>query len=714
MSYTQDNLYFTVNSPLGKDTLLFKEMNGEERLSDLFHFHLQMLSESSELSMEQIVGKRMTLVMRFAEGHQRYFNGVVSRFVQGGGDPRFSVYYADLRPWLWLLTLSCNCRIFQKMSVPDIIEQIFTDAGESDYRNELKGSYPEREYCVQYHESDFAFVTRLMADEGIFYYFEHEDGIHTLVMADDLDAHPDCPGLPEAIYQRAENLSRWEDAVTSCTFSQQVTTGAYEVDDFNFETPSLDLCVSTTGERGEQSIYEYDAGFETTGEGEKIAKRRMQACEWNNRLLEGKGYCFSFVAGHRFTLQEHPSESLNQAYILHSVSHTLSFNHYSNSFCAFPAEVLFRPPLIPNKPRIYGTQTAIVTGKSGEEIWTDKYGRIKVQFHWDREGKKDENSSCWIRVNQGWAGKGWGSYWLPRIGQEVIISYLNGDPDYPLVTGAVYNAEQVVPYALPEHKSRSTIKSRSTKEDDGFNEMRFEDKVGEEEYYMHAQKDMNIDVLNNQTSTIHMNRLATIEEEDDELVVAKGSRTTTIHKNRTTTIEEEDDTLTVAKGQRKETIKKNHEVTIQDGDRIIKVEKGAENHSIKKNYTIKVDGDLLIDVKGKVTIKAGQSIETKAGTSMTHKAGTSMESKAGTSLANKAGTSLENKAGTSLDNKAGTTLTNKANISVTNEANATLTNKANATLTNESSGMMTHKTSGLQKVEASGMTMVKGAIVMIN
>ena len=659
MPYTQKNLYFTVTTPLGKDKLLFKSLQGEESISDLFHFNVEMLSEAKDLDFEKIIGKNMTVNMKFAKDHQRYFNAVVTRFVQAGSDSRFTTYHAELRPWFWILTLTKDCKIFQNMKVPDIIKKVFDDLGfkgDDYYRDALKKTYEIREYCVQYEETAFNFVSRLMEDEGIFYFFEHTESQHVLVLADDLDTHKNCPTISTARFWQVTTEAPPEDVITECRLSQQVTVGKYAVDDFNFETPTTDLLTSVTGESGKMRIYEYPAGYSKTQQGEKIAQRRIESYEWKDKLLDGQGHCFGFVAGYKFKLTEHSAQNFNANYVLRWVSHSLSLTHYANSFQAFPAEVPFRPPIVTPKPRIHSTQSALVVGKKGEEIFTDKYGRIKVQFHWDQEGKNDEKSSCWIRVNQSWAGKTWGNFWLPRIGQEVIVSFLNGDPDRPLVTGAVYNAQQTVPYPLPAEQTKSTIKSHSTKEAQGFNEMRFEDKKDSEEFFMHAQKDMNTIVLNNQTNTIK--------------------------KNRTTTIEEEDDQLTVAKGNRTVTVKQNEELTVEDGDRTITIAKGKEEHTIKKDYTITVGGDLLIDVEGSITIKSGKSVTIKAAQSLT--------TEAGTSLTNKAGTSLADEAGTSLTNEAGTSMSNKANISITSKANASHT------------------------VEASGMVTVKGAIVMIN
>ncbi|MEK8016199.1 MAG: type VI secretion system tip protein TssI/VgrG [Candidatus Parabeggiatoa sp.] len=741
MAYTQDNLDFTVTTPLGKDKLLFKSLQGDESISGLFDFKVELLSEAKELDFKKIVGKNITVTMQFANKNKRFFNGIVMRFVQAGGDARFTIYYADVRPWLWVLSLTQNCKIFQNLSVPEIIKKVFDDLGFKGaeyYRDALTQSYDKREYCVQYEESAFNFVSRLMEEEGIYYFFEHEESKHVLVLADDCDAHKDCPGINTARFWQVPHQLPPEDAINECQLSQQVTIGKYAVDDFNFEIPATDLLKQVTGQSGKMRRYEYPAGYAKTAQGEKIAKRRIESYEWEDDLLEGQGYCFSLVAGHKFKLTEHPAKNFNAEYVLRWVSHSLSLSHYSNSFQAFPAKIPFRAPIVTPKPKIYSTQTAIVVGKKGEEIFTDKYGRIKVQFHWDQDGKNDEKSSCWIRVNQGWAGKNWGSLWLPRIGQEVIVSFLNGNPDTPLVTGAVYNAQQTVPYTLPTDQTKSTIKSNTSKGGKGYNEIRFEDKKDKEEFWVHAQKDMNIvvehdrtkKVLNDETNTIKMNRTTTIEEKDDKLTVAKGNRTTTIKLARTTSIQEKDDTLTVGKGSRIITIQqKDYKLTVAKGNREVKVQKGNETHLVQgtreikiikdethinqanftqkvtKNYLLKVTGNLTIDVTGNITLKSAKSITLKAGMNITSQAGMNLTAKAGMNLTNKATMSLTNDAGMSLTNKAGMALTNKAGLSLTDKA---------VMITNDASAMLTSKAGAMHQAKAGALMMVKGAIVMIN
>jgi len=482
--FTQENLLVTVTTPLGDNKLLFKSLQGEEQLSNLFQFH----------------------------------------------------------SWLWLLTLTTNCRIFQQLTVPEIIKKVFTDLGFSDYRLSLFYRYEQREYCVQYEETAFNFVSRLMEDEGLFYFFEHHEDKHVLVIGDDLGEHQPCPGIPTARFLQVINDTQPENAVTECYFSQQLTTGKYAVDDFNFETPARDLKTSIDSETHPFRVYEYGAGFSNRDQGEHKVRCRLEGCTTAQQLLEGQGHCFSFIAGYQFTLTNHPRRDFNQEYVLRWLSHSLSLTHYSNAFHAVPATVAFRPAVVTPKPRIVSTQTAIVTGPGGEEIWTDKYGRIKVQFHWDQDGQYDENSSCWVRVNQSWAGKGWGGIWIPRIGQEVIISFINGDPDRPLVTGAVYNAQQTVPYSLPADQTKSTIKSNSSKGGGGYNEFRFEDKIGQEEVYLQGQKDWNIlikhdkgqTVGHDETLSVGNNRTKTVGVDQSETIGS--NKTIKVGSNHTETI----------------------------------------------------------------------------------------------------------------------------------------------------------------------------------
>ncbi|HEY0006423.1 MAG TPA: type VI secretion system tip protein TssI/VgrG [Pyrinomonadaceae bacterium] len=616
-TYTQDTVHLKVTTPLGENKLLLRSLTGEESISGLFHFHLEMVSEDNSLDFSAIVGQSVTATIKLNDGTEHHINGLVGRFVQEDSDVRLTTYYAELHPWLWMLTKTGDCRIFQNKTVPQIIETIFSNLGFTDFRNDLKATYAAREYCVQYDETAFNFVSRLMEDEGIFYFFEHTSDKHTLVLADDADSFQSCPGLDAAKYRQSDISHTDDHAITRCTIEEQVVTGKFAHDDFNFETPSTDLKVEVAGTGSEMRIYEYPGGFAKQDGGEQRANRRLEACEHPAKTLRGESYVRAFVSGYKFDLKDHYRADANKTYVLRWLSHAATQERYTNSFEAFPVDLPFRPQRTSRKPVIAGAQTAIVVGKSGEEIWTDKYGRIKVQFHWDQKGKNDENSSCWIRVDYGWAGKQWGGIFIPRIGQEVIVSFLEGDPDRPVITGAVYNAEQTVPYTLPDEQTKSTIKTNTSKGGSGFNELRFEDKKESEEVYLHAQKDHNIVVEHDRTKKVLNNE------------------TNTIKTDRSTTIQEGNDTYVVEKGNRTFQVNTGNETYQVKGKRDLKVT-GNETHTneadftqkVTGNYELKVTGNLTIDVTGSVTFKSAQAMTHESQMSMTNKAGMSMTNEA--------------------------------------------------------------------------------------
>jgi len=353
MVYTQENLYFAVDTPLGENKLLLKHFHGEEGISRLFHFGLEMQSEDRNLDFSKIVGQSATVTVQLADDTERFINGIVGRFVQAGTDKVLTTYHADLYPWLWLLTMDTNCRIFQNKTVPQIIETVFSDLGFSDYRTDLKGSFEPRDYCVQYNESAFDFVSRLMEDEGIFYFFEHDKGVHTLVMADDLSAFPDCPGAKEVRYGTLGQHTE-QNSIIGCTVEENVISSAFAHNDYNFETPSTDLTAtidSTIGSNGlPRRIYEFPGGFLKKDAGDERAKLRIEEQETTFRTLQGESYSRPFTAGHKFELKEHYRSDLNASWVLRQVSHSGLWDGYRNSFTAFPADVPFRPPRTTKKP----------------------------------------------------------------------------------------------------------------------------------------------------------------------------------------------------------------------------------------------------------------------------------------------------------------------------------------------------------------------------
>lgn len=623
MPSTNDTQSLQLTTPLGKDKLVAAGLAGAEAISQLFSFAVTANATEDGLDPSAVSGKSVTVTLVDGDGKKRLINGLATRVAVTG---RF--WSLDVRPWLWMLTLGSDNRIFQQKTVPEIIKAVFDGAGFSDYKDSLTGSYTARDYCVQFGESNYAFVQRLMEDEGIWYCFEHADGKHTLVLGDDASGHVACPNAATAKFLELPPEKNWleNNRIEALTLELAIATSKYQADDFNFETPSTELKAQASGTGSNQQIYEYPGGYSKKDDGDGRAAKRLAAFEADAKTIRAQSDIRHFVAGTKFTLTDHPDSALNADWVLAQVSHEASPGGYANTFTAFPADVVFRPlPLTP-RPRIAGSQTAIVTGKSGEEIWTDKYGRVKVQFHWDQLGAKDENTTCWIRVAQSWAGKSWGAWTLPRIGQEVVVSFLDGDPDRPLVTGCVYNGENSLPYALPDNQTRTTIKTNSSKQGEGYNEIRFEDKKDSEEIFVHARKDMNVEVEKG-------NRAVTIMEGNDSLTISKG--------NRATTITEGNETHDVSKGKRDITVKDNETHT----------NSADFTHEVKGNYTLKVTGDLTIQATGKITLKSDADVTMQAGTTATVKSGTSMTVQSGTDLTAKAGTGATLQGGTTVEVK---------------------------------------------------------------
>ena len=606
-TFSQTSLPAQITTPLGQDKLLVQSYEGEEELSGFFHYRLKLLSEDSSLSFDDIVGKKVTLQIPLSSGGSRYVNGIVGRFAQAGRDRRFAYYVADVYPWLWLLTMSANCQIFQNMSTPDIVKKVFSDLGFSDFQDKLTATYQPREFCVQYRETAFAFVSRLMEEEGIFYFFSHDSSSHTMIMADDSTSWAACAGLTTARY--AGDPGDWvaDDVITECSSAQTVTPAQYKLDDYNFLTPDTDLLATVSGSDASLSIYDFPGLHSKQSQGETIAGIRLSALELPAKLLSGASRVRGLAAGVKFTMSSHYRADLNGDYVVSSLQVTGTQTEYANSFEAFPASATYRPATRTPRPSIPGSQPALVVGKSGEEIWTDQYGRIKIKFYWDQSNAQDETASCWIRVASPWAGKQWGSISIPRIGQEVVVTFFEGNPDRPIVIGSVYNAGQTVPYTLPDDQTKSTIKTNSSKGGSGFNELRFDDKAGSEEVFLQAQKDLNVNVLNCHTSTVTK----------DEALTINGKRILSVT------------------GDEAHTNKANF------------------SSDISGNFTLKVSGNISIEASGSVAIKSGSTFENQAGTSLTNKAGTDMTNDAGTTLTNKAAASQTVDGGGMLTLKGG-------------------------------------------------------------
>ena len=480
-----------------------------ERISSPFELNASLACED-QIKFDDVVGKEALLTI-LSEEKDRYCRGVINIFMYTGSSGRFRLYQARVVPSLWLLSLEQDCRIFQDKSVEDIVKQVLQDAGiksdRFDFR--LQNKPPKREYCVQYRETDLNFISRLIEEEGIFYFFEHSKDKHVLVFGDSTVAYKPIEGKAEVTFNPTGMVPE-EEYVYGFNFSQRVYSGKITQKDFNFEKPSLDLKAEEKDKSYQKlEVYDYPGRYLDQGRGKKLTQIRLQESMTYKERAEGQSVCPRFIPGFKFNLKDHERKDFNKEYLLVEVIHAgtqpqvleeMSSSEeglsYSNDFGGIHSSVTFRPERKTPKSIVEGLQTAVVTGPKDEEIYTDKYGRVKVQFHWDREGEKNDKSSCWIRVASLFAGGQYGAIFTPRIGQEVVVDFLEGDPDQPLIIGRVYNADLMPPYTLPDEKTKSTIKTNSSIGGKGFNEIRFEDEKGKEQIFVHAEMDKDIRVEN--------------------------------------------------------------------------------------------------------------------------------------------------------------------------------------------------------------------------
>ena len=468
-----------IKTPLGADVLLIKHMNAREELGRLFHYEIEVLSTDPAINMSDLLGQAVTIRMDLAEDEERFFHGYVSACSQGGADGRFFGYRLSVRPWLWFLTRTADCRIFQEKTVPDIIKDVFREHGFTDFEESLSGSYRTWEYCVQYRETDFNFVSRLMEQEGIYYYFKHEDGKHTLVLADSYSAHSLVAGEEVPFFNAEDKDVVDRDHFLTWQLSQRVQPGNYALNDFDFERPNANLetrsSVSREHAQAEHEIFDHPGEYLETGDGDSYARMRIEELHAGHEVIEAEANARVLACGALVRVSDHPREDQNREYLITSAQYQIGVGGYESAgsgvkstfqvtIGAIDARTPFRSARTTPKPVVQGPQTAIVCGQSGEQIWTDEYGRVKVQFHWDRYGEANESSSCWIRVSQSWAGNGWGSMHVPHVGHEVIVEFLEGDPDRPIITGRVYNGTNSTLEELPGSKTKSGFRDHGNNE----------------------------------------------------------------------------------------------------------------------------------------------------------------------------------------------------------------------------------------------------------
>jgi type VI secretion system secreted protein VgrG len=523
--YDQSGRLLRIDTPLGADKALLIELQGEDAISRPFIFRIDFATGEPEMRVRGLLGKAVTLwIGAVGEAGARPVHGHVRRLTRRHASRLDThLWHAEVVPCLWFLTQKADCRIFQAMTAPEVIARICQIHGLTFVEQRgLSGSYPRMDYCVQYRESAFDFISRLMEEFGLFYWHEHKAGQHMLVIADGNHVAPKLD--PETITYGGEALGE-----KLAWFEQELAfrTGNWAMRDYNFETPSANLGASKpthldVPRMKDHEIFDYPGRYTNAGEGGTVATLRIEQEEARQRILRGGGITKGLNAGLRLTVDDQQGVGREPCLVtaLRHQARDTSFwasaedaegSRYDNEFEALPVATPYRPARITPRPQVRGTQTAVVTGPAGSEIHTDQYGRVKLRFHWDRnpDGNADENSSCWVRVSQGWAGAGWGAMQVPRIGQEVIVDFLEGDPDRPLVVGRVYNAERMPPYRLPDNKTRMVMRS-NTHKGVGFNEITFEDEAGWENVFHHAQKDQAVRVLNNRTERIDAHAVTSV------------------------------------------------------------------------------------------------------------------------------------------------------------------------------------------------------------
>ncbi len=518
-------------TPLGENVLGLRSIHVHEQLGGGFNIDAELSSEDPDIKFDHIVGHPVGVRLSLPGGRERYWHALVARFSMTEQNGHFFHYRATLVPWLWALTRSADCRMFQHHSVTDIVQQVFRDRGAKDFEPNLSGTYPVREYCVQYRETDFDFVSRLMEEEGIAYYFKHDRDRGVMVLADEKASYETVKGYAELLYRPNDEEGR-QDSITSWQIEHEVQSTQYALSDYNPLKPKESLVRMAKVDRAygmnDRQIFDYPGEVISPDEAERLTRIRLDELQVAAEIVRAQTTALGLGVGNLFTLKEHPRAEQNQEYLVTSLALGFDAGEFSSkgsgnahstcSFTAVPSSQTYRPPRTTPKPVVHGPQPAVVVGPSGEEIYTDEHGRVKVSFYWDRQSKADEKSSCWIRVAQGWAGKKWGGFYLPRVGHEVLVEFLEGDPDRPIITGSVYNGENGPPYPLPAEKTKSTLKSLSSKGGGGFNEIRFEDKKGEEQVFTHAEKDQEIRVKHDTKEWVGNDRHLEVERDQIEHV----------------------------------------------------------------------------------------------------------------------------------------------------------------------------------------------------
>jgi len=622
----------TISTDLG-DELVFARMTASEHLGRLFSYQLQLLSQNAQVDLRKLLGTSMTVKIDTGT-YTRYFNGIVCEAGQTGFEVidklRYATYDIVLVPKPWLLTRKVDCRIYNNLSVPDIIRSVLNDIGYADIKVDLSGSYSPRDYCVQYREDCFNFISRLMEQEGIYYYFTHSSSTHTMVLADGLGAHAAIPTFENIAYcPPTQSGKAAVGTVSEWVTARSVNSLQYQLTDYDPLKPKASLLGTRSIDDGSSyhsvsglDAFDYPGTHTLATDGQHYAQVRVEALNVQHSQYHGNTDAYGMSTGALFTLKDFPRSELNQEYLVTGtlihmeesdyVSGSGSVEAFTCNIEAIESKQPFRSLPTATRPTVIGLQTAIVTGsETDEDIAVDNYGRVQVTFHWNKPDKKNAHCSCPVRVASPWAGKTWGAVSIPRVGQEVVVSFLEGDPDRPLIIGSVYNADNMPPYTLPDNKTQSGIKTRSllgTAAD--ANELRFEDKAGSEDFFIHAQKDMHEEVENDHVVAI----------DHDETITIKNDQTANIQHDRKHTVGN-DDTLSVTQNGTT-SIGQNFKLTAGSQIELIT---GASSITMKssgeieiKGINITITGDATVKVNGQteVDIKAGATMDIGAGASV--------------------------------------------------------------------------------------------------
>ena len=639
-------------TPLKDDALSLRVATYTESLGNPFTLDIELISGDENVNFAELLGKSMTLSLETKDS-TRHFNGIITEFSQKENFKRNAIYEATLRPWFWLLTLSQKCRIFQQKSYPDIIKSVFAETGFTDFEDKLSSKYPKQEYIVQFNESDFDFISRIMQQEGIFYTFEHSKNKHTLVLHDDNARVDDIGNIDyyelddNTKFIGLEGIRIWER-------QQQVKTGGVALSSFDFEMPNKNLKASTKDPQIKSmsvfSKYAYDSHFTQRKEGEYYTKLLMERENASHLQASFSANHRELACGSKFTLAEHGRDDQNKQHLITYFQCTIRSkdlvdenkdNEQEQFECdakAIPANINFRPQQQHNKPKMNGPQTATVVGKKKEEIWTDKYGRVKVQFHWDEISKGDENSSCWIRVSQSMAGKNWGGIYIPRVGQEVLVDFLQGDPDQPIIIGCVFNGTNLPPYALPKHSTMTGFRSRSTKNAGTFTEIRIDDEQGDEQLFIHAAKNKDESVTNDSFESVGRDTHVSVGQ--DQHCKVKNNRFENIGADCTQKVGK--DFNLVIEGKEAKEVKQSLSLNV----------KGNGSHDYEGSLSINADKDLYIK-SDNICLDAGNNLTLKVGSSFVaiERGGITISSPGEVSIESKAALNVD--AGATLDLKAG-------------------------------------------------------------